>query len=401
MTTRAGSAPDRPAGFDSRYRTALLDWLACVAAGSREPAARVVRETADGLLGRVAAAGAAGHVLDYDDTYPPGLAHLSAPTAPVALVLGAERGAGVGDVLEAYAEGFASAGALTAANHPSLRERGWHPTALCGAPAAAVTAARLLGLDARSRRRAVALSLLRAGGLVGAFGSDGKSLQVGMAAAAGVEAALLAAAGASVREEAVEQGFEAAYGARLTLVADHTAIDENWIKAYPCCLQTHSAIEAAEQARERGGLTAARIEVVVHPVSLQAAVIRDPADGLEAKFSIPYLVAYTLLRGAPTVDTFRGVDEEARVLASRRVSVRTDARLMESEAVIEAERGDELARVEAALGSPARPMDPQRLRAKVRDLAGDDLEGVLDDAATPAATVVAAAGLGQPRGESA
>ena len=82
MTTRAGSPPDRRAGSDSRYRTALLDWLACAAAGSREPAARVARQTADGLLGRVAAAGAAGHVLDYDDTYLPGLAHLSAPTAP-------------------------------------------------------------------------------------------------------------------------------------------------------------------------------------------------------------------------------------------------------------------------------------------------------------------------------
>src|SRR3954452_4887105 len=167
-----------------------------------QPAALAARALGDGLPERVAAAGTAGHVLDYDDTYLPGLAHLSAATAPAALFLGAERGAGVGDVLAAYAEGFESPGALTAANHPSLRERGWHPTAVCGAPAAAVAASQLLGLSKERRRHAVALSLLRAGGLVAAFGSDGKSLQVGIAAAAGVESALLAARGASVRSEA-------------------------------------------------------------------------------------------------------------------------------------------------------------------------------------------------------
>jgi 2-methylcitrate dehydratase PrpD len=392
VTARVGTAPIRPAGSDERYRTAFLDWLACAAAGSRESPARAARETADGLLGRVAAAGAAGHVLDYDDTYLPGLAHLSAPTAPAALVLGAERGASVGDVLSAYAAGFESAGALTAANHPSLRERGWHPTAVCGAPAAAVTAAQLLGLAGENRRRAVALSLLRAGGLVTAFGSDGKSLQVGMAAAAGVEAALLASRGASVRCDAVEKGFEAAYGARWDPVGERSAIEENWVKAYPCCLQTHSAIEAAAEARDRGAQAAARIEVVVHPVSLHAAVIADPADGLEAKFSIPYLVAYTLLHGPPTVDAFRGVDREARSVAAERIRLETDHSLLESEAVLEVE-GERIARVEAALGSPARPMDAERLRAKVRELVDHSLDGVLDDGAAPAAIVLAAAGL--------
>jgi hypothetical protein len=38
-------------------------------------------------------------------------------------------------------------------------------------------------------------------------------------------------------------------------------------------------------------------------------------------------------------------------------------------------------------------MDAQALRAKVHDLAGTRLDGVLDDDAAPAAQVVAAAGL--------
>src|SRR4051794_17381669 len=122
------------------YRTALLDWLACACAGRGEHAARAASALGDD----VAFLGTAGHVLDFDDTYAPGLAHLSAPTAPAALVVGASVGASVGDVLAAYAAGFEVMGALSAANHPALRERGWHPTAVCGSVGAAVTAARLL-----------------------------------------------------------------------------------------------------------------------------------------------------------------------------------------------------------------------------------------------------------------
>jgi len=144
-------------------------------------------------------------VLDFDDTFQPGLSHLSAPTAPVAVVLGAELGAPAGAALDAFAAGFEAMGALAEASHPALYEGGWHPTAVCGVAGAAVTAARLLDLDAERERTAVRLALLRAGGLRAAFGSDGKSLQVGMAAAAGAHAARLAAAGASI-SEAVASG---------------------------------------------------------------------------------------------------------------------------------------------------------------------------------------------------
>jgi hypothetical protein len=62
------------------------------------------------------------------------------------------------------------------------------------------------------------------------------------------------------------------------------------------------------------------------------------------------------------------------------------------EAVIEA-AGRELARIEAALGSPARPMDAARLHAKVTELASDRLDGVLDSTSAPAHELAAAAGL--------
>jgi 2-methylcitrate dehydratase PrpD len=365
------------------YRVALLDWLACAVGGADQPATRAARAVADGLEDRVAAAGVAGHVLDFDDTYAPGLAHLSAPVAPAALMLGAELGASVGAALDAYVNGFEAMAQLSAANHPAMRERGWHPTATCGAVGAAAAAAHLLELDEEPRRAALRLALLATSGLRAAFGSDGKSLQVGAAAAAGVRAARLAASGASATA-AVERGWEQAYGARwVEPRRGGDAIRDNWIKAYPCCLQTHGAIDAALAAREQGVSAADGVEITVHPVSLTAAEIEDPADGLQAKFSILYLTAHALMRGAPTVASFHTLDDEVRA-AARAITVSTGRSLLESEAILTA-GGERVARVEAAIGSPSNPMSEEGLAAKVAALAGDRLDGALDDLERPVA----------------
>src|SRR5918996_2048475 len=114
--------PRTARGAMRKYALAFVDWLACAARGRDEPAARAALELDDPVVH----AGVAGHVLDFDDTYLPGIAHLSAPVAPVALLLGAELGRSAGDVLAAYAEGFEAMGAIARAGHPALYDRGWH-----------------------------------------------------------------------------------------------------------------------------------------------------------------------------------------------------------------------------------------------------------------------------------
>jgi len=224
-----------------------------------------------------------------------------------------------------------------------------------------------------------------------AFGSDGKALQVGWAAAAGARAARLARAGARVPLEAAARGFaEATGGTYAEPVADRPAIELNWIKAWPCCLQTHGAIEAAERARAAGAEPAA---VVVHPLSLQAAAVgAEPEDGLQAKFSIPYLTAYTLMHGPPAIASFGRVDPDVARRAAA-IEVRTDRGLLESEAVLLDADGEELARVRAARGSPERPLGEEALRDKLADLGGERLAGALDDPGRPAAELLEVAGL--------
>ena len=355
------------AGVDARYRAAFVDWAACAVRGASQPAARAAAAAGDPVV----ALGTAGHVLDFDDTYLPGIAHLTAPVAPAAIVLGAREGASLEDVLAAYAEGFEATGALAAAGRPALYDRGWHPTAVCGAVGAAVAAAHLLGAD---REAAAGLAALRAGGLRAAFGSDGKSIQVGLAAATGVAAARLAEAGATVAAGRIAAAWAEAYGGRWDTTA-RAAIEQNWIKRWPCCLQTHGAIECAERA---DGVPDGPLCVIAHPVSRQAAGYDAVETPLQAKFSIPYTTAFTLLHGGPRVDDFAALDPDAQAL-SERITVRTDPALGESEFALLA--GDEeVARVDAARGSPLHPLSDADLRAKVHDLAGDRFDELPDSA---------------------
>src|SRR4051812_49897890 len=178
----------------SAHAAALLDWLACAYGGREQRAARAARAAGDGLLETVAWLGPAGHVLDFDDTYLPGIAHLSAPTAPAAIAVAADLDLTVGAVLDAHAAGFEAMGALSRA-HP-LYEGGWHPTAVCGAAGAARAAAVVLGLDEERAGAAERLALLQAGGPRPAFGAGGKSPPVRPGAAAGRDPARVAGGGA-------------------------------------------------------------------------------------------------------------------------------------------------------------------------------------------------------------
>jgi 2-methylcitrate dehydratase PrpD len=361
-----------------------------------------VQASGDDLLTRVAFAATAGHVLDFDDTFADGVAHVSATCAPAALVLAADLGHSLDDMLAAYADGFEAMAAVAQASHPALYDAGWHPTAVCGPIGAAVVACRLLELSAPQRENAHALAALRAGGTRGAFGSDGKAIQVGLAAGAGVQAALLARAGATVDPRAVHGhlGFEGVLGAcwpqtgaaGASNANGARAIKRNWIKLYPSCLGTHAPIEAAAQARERGyRLGPDRVDVRVHPVARQAAHIDEVTDGLSAKFSIPYCVARTLLSGPPRVRDFAVPDPVARE-HSTLVGVTVDASLQEFGAVLSI-GGEQLARVDAPRGAPERPIGVAELAGKMGELAGRRLDGLLDDLSAPAALALEAAGL--------
>ncbi|HEY7277725.1 MAG TPA: MmgE/PrpD family protein [Trebonia sp.] len=111
---------------------------------------------------------------------------------------GADAAPGMDDVLDALAAGYDVMFTLgLAAGGPGfLYGAGGWPSLVGAGPAAAATAARLLGRDAEEIAHAIALALLLTPTTLRGRGEDGRWLSFGVATASGFQAALAAAVGA-------------------------------------------------------------------------------------------------------------------------------------------------------------------------------------------------------------
>jgi 2-methylcitrate dehydratase PrpD len=304
-------------------RPAFEDTLAVAFAGWNEP---VTRKVAAALPGgerlRPGAAigvdpeaaaliyGTAGHALDYDDVHLVSTTHPSVPIVPALLGAVSRDPGRAGRLASAYAVGLAANVGLGSVLGFAHYERGWHATSTIGPLAAAAAVAHLLGLRAEPAAHALGIAAAQAGGLQRNFGSMAKPLQAGLAAAAGVRAALLAQAGVSADPDVFgEKGYFALYGGRQ-LAADPEQVtfdpraDGVCVKLYPCCYMAHrpaaAALEAHALLRQGGQRPAdlAAVEIVGSQGVFTALRVSDPRTGNEAKFCGPYVVACALTDGA-------------------------------------------------------------------------------------------------------
>src|SRR2546423_5473388 len=274
---------DFPALARSRARDAVADGVGCMLSGSREPLAAPLsatlpsRETPSAelpalMVGRRRYAapadaalfnGTVAHALDFDDTNHPAYAHPTAVIAPALFALAPRVGASGAALIDAYVVGFEFFGKLGRALNTQHYRRGWHTTGSFGALAAAAASARLLGLDEQRTTMALGIAASSASGLRASFGSMTKPLHAGQAARNGVLAALLAEAGFTASDEAIEHRYGylgvfndqlpidpaplAAMGQGLEILTEHGLA----LKPYAACGATHPGIEAADRLHSR------------------------------------------------------------------------------------------------------------------------------------------------------
>ena len=109
--------------------------------------------------------GTTAHSLDFDDTHAAGPLHPGAPVTPAALAAAEMVGADGKTVLAAIVAGYEVtcrlALSLPGGDH---YERGYHPTATCGAFGGAAAAARVFGLSAEQVESAFGIALSQAAG---------------------------------------------------------------------------------------------------------------------------------------------------------------------------------------------------------------------------------------------
>jgi 2-methylcitrate dehydratase PrpD len=287
------------------------------------------------------------HGLDYDDTHMAGVIHVTASALPLALAECAERHLSGRDLLIGYLIAVEVAARIGAVAKGAFHEIGFHPTGLVGAFGCAAAAARLESLTVTG----IAL----AQGLVGSMaagsmefletGAWNKRLHPGWAAACGITAARFAGQG-FVSPASVYEGRFGLFAGYLSGRHDYDldlatrGLGEIWeltnvgIKPYPACHFVHSFADAILQLRERDGLRAEEVKSIRCLIAAgEIATVCEPwankvrpVSDYDAKFSLPFVVAASLIRGRFSLTELQDealADQEILALA-RRVSYEPD-----------------------------------------------------------------------------
>src|SRR6185503_12781613 len=109
--------------------------------------------------------GTLAHSLDFDDTHASSSLHPSAPIAPAAFAAAEMAGADGKALIAALVAGYEVQVRLSLALDPAAHyDRGFHPTATCGAFGAAAAAGRVFQLDADGHANAFGIVLSMAAG---------------------------------------------------------------------------------------------------------------------------------------------------------------------------------------------------------------------------------------------
>lgn len=353
-------------------RRALRDTVAVALAARDDPLRPMAARLPD-----AANWSAMSHVLDFDDLHMASTAHISAVCVPATLACGGDA--------RAYLAGAGVMARLGEALGWQHYVSGWHATCTAGAPAAAVSASVALGLDAEATARAIALAVPAAGGVQRAFGTHSKALQVGFATDAGVRAARLAAAGASADPTALDQWMGLVGASHATVTDSDEAVPGGLaIKLFPCCYALQRPISAMRLVDVAADDVVA-IEVRTPEAALQPLIHHRPITGLQAKFSLEYAVAATLLDGYPGLASFADdavLRPQVRRLVESVVAVTAPGGdgLLDGELSVVVCRRDGTAvteRIALPPGAPGRPPTDAELSAKAA-ACGEDVPALLD-----------------------
>jgi 2-methylcitrate dehydratase PrpD len=341
-----------PAKALAAAKGAMLDCVGVALAGARHPAGMIPAQWARNAAGAGQATvwgqdfktsahdaalvnGTAAHALDYDDVTWGLIGHPSVSLVPSVFALGERIGAAGRDVLHAYVVGFevmAKLGRTTQPRH-SL-DGGWHATGTIGAFGATAACCKLIGLDAARTGHALGIVYSMTSGNVSNFGTMCKPLHAGLAARNAIEAALWAQSGFTSVPHPFDgpRSFHEVYSRGLP--ADMTPLEELGreyelevrgvvIKPYPCGVALHPAINAVHALKREAPIDADAIDAIeagVTKYTFDKLCYLVPDTGLEAKFSMPYTIARSILDDAIGFDTFsdeRVRDERARNLTRR------------------------------------------------------------------------------------
>lgn len=326
---------DIPEAVVRRAEDLLLDWFGSALAGKVGRPVQVIEAIAremgpqegraEVLISRRMTSplfaalvnGASSHYAEQDDVHNGSVFHPAAVVFPAALAIAQDRGCSGEDLITASVAGY-EAGIRIGEFLGRSHYRTFHTTGTAGTVAAAVAAARLMGLNGQQMQHAIGSAGTQAAGLWEFLrdAADSKQLHTGKAAADGLLAALLAEKGFTGARQVLEgpQGMGAGMSrdadpARLTdRLGQRWATIETSFKFHASCRHTHPAADALQQAMRTHGLKASDItEVITHvhqgAIDVLGRVIA-PETVHQAKFSMGTVLGIIALHDKAGVSEF-------------------------------------------------------------------------------------------------
>jgi len=257
------------------------------------------------------------HARDYDDTHDEAMLHAGASSVPAAIAAAQLRGDVSGaDLIAAVAAGLEVTCRLGRATTVDIVETGFIYSSLLGYFGATAAAGRAFGLtqDEMASAFGIVYSSVAGNHQVTRDASPMKRLQPGLAAQAAVVAVQLARRGIRGPRGVFEgmdgffrvylQGRASGDDVRAGLGTRFELMNLSY-KPYPCCRDTHAAVDAVFELRGKAprtadeiesirvGLTSPGYQIVCVPEQIRIA----PRTIVEAQFSVPYAVAAAWIDG--------------------------------------------------------------------------------------------------------
>jgi 2-methylcitrate dehydratase PrpD len=260
---------------------------------------------------------ALAHALDYDDINDLARIHPTPVTLAAALAAADAEDSRSTDLITAVALGNELLCRLGYAIEPrgTGTDSKWFLSQLFGYLGATITAGLVLGLDDNQLVHALGLAYMQAAGGkepgVGT-GSQARSIYPAFSSMGGVQAAFLAREGVTAPASCLDGKtglFLNYFGKNLNEKQRSVLLDtETWafsdtsIKLYPSCRYSHPYIKSALVLRNRISLN--EIDQIVIGVNETADMLCQPLEDRchpktlqDAKFSIPFMVAFTFVHG--------------------------------------------------------------------------------------------------------
>jgi 2-methylcitrate dehydratase PrpD len=283
--------------------------------------------------------GTAAHGEDFDDTFEGGPVHSSVVVIPAVLAACERFHCDGRAALAGIVAGVEALCRLSMIIPKAIHKAGFHPTSVLGTIAAALAAAKAMGLDRKQTVNALGIAGSMAGGIIEylAEGAWTKRMHPGWAAKAGVAAARLGQTGFFGPRTVLEGSHGLFHGFARSIEGDYGVLTgdfgEKWLmesitfKPYATGTMNQPYVDCALRLRARGvrpeevkEILCETAEGYVHRLWEPLPSKHRPANAYAAKFSAPFNIAVAMVTGgaglaAFTEETAR--DERVLALASK------------------------------------------------------------------------------------